>query len=73
MSGMGFDETQVQVAVDPLANLNSHKVIVEGDFGRARIEIENLPSPTNPRTSHLASLSAIALLRRILSPIEIGA
>ncbi len=73
MSGLGFDKTWVQVAVDPLASRNSHKVIVEGDFGRARIEVENQPSPSNPRTSHLASLSAIALLRRILSPIEIGA
>lgn len=73
MAGLGFDETWVQVAVDPLATRNSHKVIVEGDFGRARVEVENLPSPTNPRTSHLASLSSIALLRRIVSPIEIGA
>ncbi len=73
MCGLGFDKTWVQVAVDPLASRNSHKVIVEGDFGRARIEVENQPSPENPRTSLLASLSAIALLRRILSPIEIGA
>lgn len=73
LAGLGFDDTWVQVAVDPLATLNSHKVIMEGDFGRARIEVENLPSPDNPRTSHLAALSAIAMLRRILSPIEVGA
>lgn len=73
LAGLGFDNTWVQVAVDPLATLNSHKVIMEGDFGRARIEVENLPSPNNPRTSHLAALSAIAMLRRILSPIEVGA
>lgn len=73
LAGLGFDDTWVQVAVDPLATLNSHKVIMEGDFGRARIEVENLPSPNNPRTSHLAALSAIAMLRRILSPIEVGA
>lgn len=72
LAGLGFDDTWVQVAVDPLATRNSHKVIVEGDFGRARIEVENLPSPTNPRTSHLASLSTIALLRRLVSPIEVG-
>ncbi len=72
MAGLGFDKTWVQVAVDPLATLNSHKVIIEGAFGRARIEVENLPSPNNPRTSHLASLSAIALLRRIVSPIQVG-
>lgn len=73
LAGLGFDKTWVQVAADPLATLNSHKVILEGDFGRARIEVENLPSPSNPRTSHLASKSAIALLRRIVSPIEVGA
>ena len=73
LAGLGFDQTHVQVAIDPLATRNSHKVIIEGSFGRARIEVENLPSPTNPATSYLASLSAIALLRRIISPIEIGA
>ncbi|MFA5945258.1 MAG: aspartate dehydrogenase [Candidatus Thermoplasmatota archaeon] len=73
LAGLGFDQTHVQVAIDPLATRNSHKVIIEGSFGRARIEVENLPSPTNPATSYLASLSAIALLRRIASPVEIGA
>lgn len=72
LAGLGFDDTWVQVAVDPLATRNSHKVIIEGDFGRARIEVENLPSPTNPRTSYLASLSAIAMLRRLVSPIQLG-
>ncbi|MFO1535098.1 MAG: aspartate dehydrogenase [Thermoplasmatota archaeon] len=73
LAGLGFDQTHVQVAIDPLATRNSHKVIIEGTFGRARIEVENLPSPANPATSYLASLSALALLRRIVSPIEIGA
>jgi aspartate dehydrogenase len=73
LAGLGFDQTHVQVAVDPLATRNSHKVIIEGNFGRARIEVENLPSPQNAATSYLASLSTIALLRRIVSPIEIGA
>lgn len=73
LAGLGFDNTHVQVAIDPMATRNSHKVIIEGSFGRARIEVENLPSPTNAATSYLASLSAIALLRRIVSPIEIGA
>jgi aspartate dehydrogenase len=73
LAGLGFDKTHVQVAMDPLATRNSHKLIIEGNFGRARIEVGNLPSPTNPATSYMASLSAIALLRRIVSPIEIGA
>lgn len=72
LAGLGFDDTWVQVAVDPLATRNSHKVILEGDFGRARIEVENMPSPSNPKTSHLAALSTIALLRRLVSPMEVG-
>lgn len=73
LAGLGLDDTWVQVAVDPLATRNSHKLIIDGEFGRARIEVENLPSPENPKTSYLASLSAIAMLRRIVSPIEVGA
>ena len=73
LAGLGFDDTWVQVAVDPLATRNSHKVILEGDFGRARIEVENLPNPENPKSSYLASLSAIAMLRRLVQPIQIGA
>lgn len=73
LAGLGADATKVQVVADPLSTRNQHKVIVEGAFGRARIEVENLPSPDNPKTSYLASLSAIATLRRILDPIQVGA
>jgi aspartate dehydrogenase len=45
---------------------------VEGDFGRLQFRVENEPSPMNPASSHLASLSAIALLREIASPLKLG-
>ncbi len=73
IAGIGFDRTRVQVVADPMATRNSHKVILEGDFGRIRCEVENLPSPENPKTSWLASLSAMATLKRILEPIQVGA
>lgn len=73
IAGLGFDETRVQVVADPLATRNQHKIIAEGAFGRFRVEVENLPSPTNPKTSHLASLSAIATLKRIFEPVQLGA
>lgn len=72
IAGIGFDRTRVQVVADPMATRNSHKVILEGDFGRIRCEVENLPSPENPKTSWLASLSAMATLKRILAPIQVG-
>lgn len=73
IAGLGFDETRVQVVADPLATRNNHKIIFEGTFGRVKIEVENLPSPSNPKTSYLASLSAIATLERILDPVQLGA
>lgn len=73
IAGLGFDKTHVQVVADPLATRNQHKVIIEGAFGRIRTEVENLPSPSNPKTSYLASLSAIATLKRILEPVQLGA
>lgn len=72
IAGLGFDQTRVQIVADPLATRNQHKVIIEGAFGRIRCEIENLPSPDNPKTSWLASLSAIATLKRVLEPVQIG-
>ena len=38
-----------------------------------RAEIENMPNPNNPKSSYMASLSAIATLKRIVNPIQIGA
>lgn len=73
IAGLGFDKTRVQVVADPLATRNQHKIIVEGAFGRLRVELENLPSPKNPKTSYLASLSAIATLQRLLEPVQLGA
>lgn len=73
LAGVGFDQTRVQVVADPLATRNQHKVIIEGDFGRIRTEVENLPSPANPKTSYLAILSAMATLRRILDPVQLSA
>ncbi|HLE48124.1 MAG TPA: aspartate dehydrogenase [Candidatus Thermoplasmatota archaeon] len=73
LAGIGFDATRVQVVADPLATRNNHKVIFEGDFGRVRLEVDNLASPGNPKTSYMASLSAMATLRRILDPIQLSA
>lgn len=73
LAGIGFDRTRVKVVADPVVKTNSHKVLAHGDFGRLRAEVENLPNPTNPKSSYLASLSAIATLRRAIDPIQIGA
>ncbi len=73
IAGIGFDKTMVEIIADPVATRNSHKILAHGRFGRLRAEVENMPNPNNPGSSYLASLSAIATLKRILSPIQIGA
>jgi len=72
LAGIGSEETQVKVFVDPEASRNIHEITVEGDFGNFTCRIENVPSPDNPRTSLLAALSAIATLKKITEPLQIG-
>ncbi|MEM0010981.1 MAG: aspartate dehydrogenase, partial [Candidatus Bathyarchaeia archaeon] len=71
LAGIGPEKTIVRVVVDPNAQVNTHRIEVEGEFGRISAQTENYPAPSNPRTSYLAVLSAIALLRKISSPLRI--
>jgi len=73
LAGKGFDETKVEIVADPVVTRISHKILAHGAFGRLRIELENMPNPNNLGSSYMASLSAIATLRRIINPIQIGA
>lgn len=72
LAGIGAKETQVKVFVDPDAVRNIHEIEAEGDFGKFTCRVENVPCPDNPRTSFLAALSAIATLKRITEPLQIG-
>jgi aspartate dehydrogenase len=62
-AGIGPDETQVRIIADPDATVNVHEIVAEGAFGRMTTMTENMPSPRNPKSSYLASLSAIAEVR----------
>lgn len=73
LAGVGFDKTRVQIVADPVVTRISHKILAHGTFGRLRAEVENMPNPNNPKSSYMASLSAIATLKRIVNPIQIGA
>ena len=73
LAGKGFDETKVEIVADPVVTRINHKILAHGAFGRLRVELESMPNPNNPGSSYMASLSAIATLRRIINPIQIGA
>jgi len=72
LAGMGAKRTKVRIVADPALKRNVHEILVEGDFGRFETRVENVPSPSNPKTSYLAALSAIATLKKIAEPIQIG-
>ncbi len=71
--GLGSKNTIVRVIADPNTNKNTHQINAQGKFGKISLTVENIPDDTNPKTSRLATLSAIELLRQICSKgLEIG-
>jgi len=70
--GLGFSKTKVKISIDPEIEENVHEIDAKGKFGKIHVRVENMPSPDNPKTSYLAALSAIAMLKRISSPLEVG-
>ena len=64
LAGIGPQKTKLKVVADPDAPGNVHQIEAKGDFGVMRFTFENRPHPDNPRTSYLAILSAIELLRQ---------
>ncbi len=63
LEGLGGEKTKVKIVADPQLKINIHQIEIKGDFGEAKITVQNLPHPENPKTSYLAALSAIKTLR----------
>jgi aspartate dehydrogenase len=72
LAGIGPDRTTIEIWADPAVSRNIHRIEVEADAARFSMQIENVPSLENPRTGRLTALSAIALLRKLTSPLAIG-
>ena len=72
LAGVGPHRTKVKVVADPSASANSHEVRAVGAFGTLTTKTENVPSEDNPKTSHLAALSAIAALKKAVSVAQSG-
>ncbi len=72
ITGIGADKTKVKIVCDPKIRQNIHHIVVKGNFGEIETGTKNFPCPTNPKTSYLAALSAIATLKKIVSPLQIG-
>jgi aspartate dehydrogenase len=51
---------------------NTHRIEIDTGEARISINIENVPSKTNPKTSALAIHSTQYLLKKIFSSFKIG-
>jgi aspartate dehydrogenase len=69
---IGPDKTRVRIITDPETDTITHEIHVKGDFGELETKTVNRPFPTNPKTSYIAALSAIATLKKISENIIIG-
>jgi len=72
LAGIGPDRTTIEIWADPAVDRNIHRIEVDADTVRLKLEIENVPSIENPRTGRLTPLSVVALLRKLGSPLAIG-
>ncbi len=59
-------KVKVKIVAKKNLNKNIHEVSIDAYSGKIFTRTENLPSPKNPKTSHLAALSVISLLEQIL-------
>jgi aspartate dehydrogenase len=67
----GGSEVKVTVIADPEVKLNTHEIVAQGDFGKLTCKSENMPSE-NPKTSALAALSAVAMIKRMTETLIVG-
>lgn len=72
IAGIGARRTKVRIIASPLATKNIHEIIIESVSARITTVTENTLHPENPKTSYLAVLSAIALIKRIVDPVNAG-
>ncbi len=72
LAGIGPERTKVRIVVSPEYTRNTHEIEIVSGAGKVFTRTENLPSPSNPKTSYLAALSAITSLRDYFDTVRIG-
>ena len=65
-------DIDVKIIVDPNVDRNVHEITAKGDFGEFKTTTMNFPCAANPKTSMLAALSAIRLLKSFNETISVG-
>jgi len=71
LAGIGFERTEVSLNADPQAQGNTHLIEVEGACGQMRFELRNKPFADNPKTSMLAGLSLLRVIRNRAEAVQV--
>lgn len=72
IAGIGENKTRVRIIASPKVKQNIHEVEIFSGAAKVFTRTENILHPQNPKTSYLAVLSAMAVLRQVLEPVRIG-
>ena len=72
LAGIGFEETKVQVYVDPTIQMNTHTILAKGYFGQMETTIQNNPYKDNPKSSPIVAMSVAKVLKNLTSSVVIG-
>lgn len=72
IAGIGLSNTRVRIVTSPAYTRNTHEISVESAAGRFYFRTENVPFPSNPGTSYLAALSAMATLEGYFASVRAG-
>ncbi len=67
-----FKDVKVCIKANSKLKRNVHRIIVNASEAKLSIDIENVPSKSNPKTSALTILSTQYLLKKMFSPFKIG-
>lgn len=68
----GLSKVKVCIVASPGCIRNSHEVLCESKSGTIRTITENIPCPDNAKTSYLAVLSGIQVLKELADRVKIG-
>lgn len=71
LAGLGLDHTEMRIVADPGVDRNMHEVVAEGEFGRLRFEIENVPTE-KPATGRIVAMSVYKELMARRAPFLVG-
>jgi aspartate dehydrogenase len=72
IAGIGAKNTKVKIVTSPSYKENSHEVEIVSKAGTIRTISQNVPFKENPKTSYLAALSAMSVLKGIFDSARVG-